>query len=204
MSGGGALVLLILLSAVVSGPATIVVRAANSPAEQAFAALQGTDVVEPAPRRQISPEQLQEIEAGLLKMFGLSSRPRPPKGKVHIPPYLLELYNNHVSNPHRTSLNFKVSNLDTLSANTIRSFFHKGKKCQFVIAPLFITVPADALAPNGSKLPAGTVMTMQNLTCLHQGSLGFELLSNIALCWWVDVILRWPVRSRVITRHFKG
>ena len=73
-----------------------------------------------------SDENVKVLEASLLKMFGMRSRPRPRR-KIHIPQYILDLYHQHNQDSEDISFNFKVKGTATHSANTIRSFYHKGE-----------------------------------------------------------------------------
>ena len=73
-----------------------------------------------------SDENVKVLEASLLKMFGMRNRPRPKK-KIHIPQYILDLYHQHSHDSEDISFNFKVKGTATHSANTIRSFYHKGE-----------------------------------------------------------------------------
>ena len=73
-----------------------------------------------------SDENVKVLEASLLKMFGMKRRPRPRR-KIHIPQYILHLYHRHNQDSDDISFNFKVKGTATHSANTIRSFYHKGE-----------------------------------------------------------------------------
>ena len=74
------------------------------------------------PKTKPSSDVIRAFESSLLKMFGLTSRPRPSR-KVRIPQYMLDLYHNHVNNGEDISDNFRVHGTNTYSANTVRSFF---------------------------------------------------------------------------------
>ena len=81
-----------------------------------------------------SDESIKILEASLLKMFGMRSRPKPRKN-IHIPQYILDLYKQHNRDSEDISFNFKVRGTATHSANTIRSFYHKG---EFDISQTFL------------------------------------------------------------------
>jgi len=74
------------------------------------------------------------VEESLLKMFSLSKRPRPDRSKVVIPEALIELYRQQTGlEVDTTALN--APGKRTGSANTVRSFTHKGKNnCKFSIS----------------------------------------------------------------------
>ncbi len=77
-----------------------------------------------------SGDNIEVLEASLLKVFGMRRRPRPT-GKAHVPQYLLDLYRQHSSDTNDdVSLNFNVRGTPTHSANTVRSFYHKGESKQ--------------------------------------------------------------------------
>lgn len=67
------------------------------------------------------------VEESLLKMFSLSKRPRPDRSKVVIPDALIQLYRQQTGlEVDTTSLN--APGKSTGSANTVRSFTHKGEE----------------------------------------------------------------------------
>jgi TGF-beta propeptide len=67
------------------------------------------------------------VEESLLKMFSLSKRPRPDRSKVVIPDALIQLYRQQTGlDVDTTSLN--APGKSTGSANTVRSFTHKGER----------------------------------------------------------------------------
>ena len=85
---------------------------------------------------------IQTVEKGFLKMLGLNSRPKPKK-KVHIPAYIMDLYQqaveankeiytpydsdelsddlDDVSQGHRSRSKFPFA------GTTVRGFYHQGK-----------------------------------------------------------------------------
>jgi hypothetical protein len=66
------------------------------------------------------------VEESLLKMFSLSKRPRPDRSKVVIPEALIQLYRQQTGlEVDTTALN--APGKRTGSANTVRSFTHKGR-----------------------------------------------------------------------------
>ena len=64
---------------------------------------------------------IQNFESKLLQIFGLKSRPKP-SANIHIPQYMLDLYEQHNS----AEPNFQFANSKAGSANTVRSFTHQG------------------------------------------------------------------------------
>ena len=66
---------------------------------------------------------IEAFEKSLLKMFGLSSRPRPSR-KVHIPQHMLDLYNDRVKLTQGPGESYHVQDTNIYSANTIRSYLH--------------------------------------------------------------------------------
>lgn len=81
---------------------------------------------------------IRSFENSLLKMFGLSSRPRP-KRKVHIPEYILELYKQAVAANQEVYSPYEEDELDEdltsarstrprhpLAGTTVRGFYHQG------------------------------------------------------------------------------
>lgn len=72
---------------------------------------------------------LKAVEASLLNLFGLPYRPRPSK-RVHIPHYMLDLYNQHVSGGRRPPTTTNGGGV--FNANTIRSFYQNGKCLSFL------------------------------------------------------------------------
>jgi TGF-beta propeptide len=76
------------------------------------------------------------VEESLLKMFSLSKRPRPDRSKVVIPDALIQLYRQQTGlDVDTTSLN--APGKSTGSANTVRSFTHKGEQFNAFCASLF-------------------------------------------------------------------
>jgi len=66
-----------------------------------------------------------EVEQGFLNMMGLSTRPRPKKD-IHIPQYLLDIYKEHMGQyPEDIEMDFQLTDMDTFSADTLRTFLHK-------------------------------------------------------------------------------
>lgn len=68
-------------------------------------------------------ELAEQLEASLLKMFGLKTRPKPAKNVV-VPQYLMDLYNKENKDPYDLSPHFSVKGKGLSSANTVRSFYH--------------------------------------------------------------------------------
>lgn len=69
---------------------------------------------------------LESIEKNLMTLFGFSKRPRPKKDIV-IPQALIELYKKQTGMDVDTT-NFMAPGRHTASANTVRSFTHKGNQ----------------------------------------------------------------------------
>lgn len=67
---------------------------------------------------------IRAVEANLLRILGLKSRPRPV-GRGDIPPYMLELYQGHSSGQ------------SSLPANTVRSFHHYGEFIPHLLSRTF-------------------------------------------------------------------
>lgn len=70
------------------------------------------------------PMVLQALEKNLLEMFGLSRRPMP-RGPVHIPVFMRELYKQHTDLDSDESPAPLSRIHPTYSANTIRSFLQE-------------------------------------------------------------------------------
>lgn len=71
-------------------------------------------------------EILEAFESSLLNLFSLKARPRPRKD-IQIPQYMIDLYKTHTRDPDVLSPNFNIRGKGVGTANTVRSFFHKGK-----------------------------------------------------------------------------
>merc|ERR1712071_490890 len=72
----------------------------------------------------ITGERVEALEGSLLNMFGLKRRPRPQRGNIVIPQFLVELYR------HQNGVDVDTTNLDlkgklTQTANTVRTFTHQ-------------------------------------------------------------------------------
>lgn len=78
-----------------------------------------------APRPRPPPEVLQSVEKNLLSLFGFRKRPRP-RGKVVIPEAMVQLYKQQTGMDLDTSA-LPLPGRLTRSANTVRSFPHKGE-----------------------------------------------------------------------------
>ncbi len=66
---------------------------------------------------------LNALQSNLLTMFGLPSRPKPSR-KIPIPQYMWDLYQQHTQS-HGIRNRVKSRNIQT--ADTVRSFYHKGE-----------------------------------------------------------------------------
>jgi bone morphogenetic protein 2/4 len=71
-------------------------------------------------------EIIQAFEKTFLHLFGLKERPKPKKD-TFIPQYLLDLYEKHSEDPDSLGDSVNVKRRGAGSANTVRSFLHKGK-----------------------------------------------------------------------------
>lgn len=69
---------------------------------------------------------LESIEKNLMALFGFSKRPRANRRDIVIPKAMLELYKKQTGMDVDTT-NFMLPGRLTSSANTVRSFTHKGK-----------------------------------------------------------------------------
>lgn len=65
------------------------------------------------------------FEAKFLQMLGMKEKPRVDKNVV-VPQYMLDLYHSSVKDPEYLSTNLVFKDFAT-TANTVRSFFHKGR-----------------------------------------------------------------------------
>ena len=81
-------------------------------------------VVSPAPgvRSPPSAELVRALEASLLNVFGLKTTPRPT-GQHHVPPYMLDMYDRQRGGVRRPGSVRRPPH----GANTLRSFYHKGR-----------------------------------------------------------------------------
>jgi hypothetical protein len=64
------------------------------------------------------------FEAKFLQMLGMKEKPRITKNVV-VPQYMLDLYNSRSKDPEYISTNLVFKDFAT-TANTVRSFYHKG------------------------------------------------------------------------------
>ena len=84
----------------------------------------------------VDEKQKQDIikafESSLLNLFGLRERPKPNRD-LKIPQYVLDLYNKHSDDPDSLSDSLTVKRRGVGSANTVRSFFHKGTFISHII-----------------------------------------------------------------------
>lgn len=81
----------------------------------------------PRPARPRPPPQvIESVEKNLLSLFGLSARPRPA-GKVVIPEAMVRLYKQQTGMDLETAA-LPLPGRLTRSANTVRSFPHKGEQ----------------------------------------------------------------------------
>lgn len=69
------------------------------------------------------------IEKNLMSLFGFTKIPRPKRKDIVIPQELLELYKKQTGMDVETT-NFMLPGRLTSSANTVRSFTHKGNLIQ--------------------------------------------------------------------------
>lgn len=72
-------------------------------------------------------EIIQAFEKTFLHLFGLKERPKPKKD-IFIPQYLLDLYEKHSEDPDSLGESVNVRRRGAGSANTVRSFLHKGNR----------------------------------------------------------------------------
>lgn len=70
-------------------------------------------------------ERAKELEGSLLHMFGLKRRPRPGQQPVVVPEFLVELYRQQTGLEVDTT-NLNLAGKHTQTANTVRTFTHKG------------------------------------------------------------------------------
>ena len=84
----------------------------------------------------VDEKQKQDIikafESSLLNLIGLRERPKPNRD-LKIPQYVLDLYNKHSDDPDSLSDSLTVKRRGVGSANTVRSFFHKGTFISHII-----------------------------------------------------------------------
>lgn len=80
----------------------------------------------PTPRQRPPPEVLQKVEKNLLSLFGFNKRPKPV-GKVVIPEAMVQLYKQQTGMDLDTAA-LPLPGRLTRSANTVRSFPHKGEQ----------------------------------------------------------------------------
>nr|CAD7266761.1 unnamed protein product [Timema shepardi] len=76
--------------------------------------------------RAMDADMLNSVETNLMSLFGFKRRPRLDRSKVVIPDAMLELYQR------QTGLSLDTASLalpgrHTKTANTVRSFVHKGQ-----------------------------------------------------------------------------
>ena len=86
--------------------------------------------------------RFKSFEAKFLQMLGMKEKPRVT-GKIVVPQYMLDLYNSRVKDPEYISTNLVFKDFAT-TANTVRSFYHKGKN--FFIPLVCIQLHASFLA----------------------------------------------------------
>lgn len=79
-------------------------------------------------------ERAKELEGSLLNVFGLKRRPRPGQQAIVVPEFLVELYRQQTGLEVDTT-NLNLAGKHTQSANTVRTFTHKGSSSFLVTTP---------------------------------------------------------------------
>ena len=116
--------LAVVISAFLLGQAPATLLAADSPNTRQLPGTRPPTPIRGREQPRLHDEMFREFEANLLRMFGMKERPKLD-GKPIIPKYMRELYNKHKENDYP---NLPTSGRGYLPANTVRSFYHQGKK----------------------------------------------------------------------------